>query len=45
MEGRRNLLAYGAMVFNAFGPRNERFKRAMPTLGPVRDWIMARYAA
>ena len=27
-EGRENLLAYGTMVFNAFGPRNEILERS-----------------
>jgi cytochrome P450 len=41
-EGRENLLPYGNMVFNSFGPRNDLFDRAMANAGPVRDWIMSR---
>jgi cytochrome P450 len=40
-EGRENLLSYGSMVFNAFGPRNELFEQAMANIGPVREWIMS----
>jgi hypothetical protein len=41
-EGRENLLPYGSMVFNAFGPRNKLFEDAMANAGPVRDWIISR---
>ena len=41
-EGRENLLPYGSMVFNSFGPRNELFNQAMENAGPVRDWIMSK---
>jgi cytochrome P450 len=41
-QGRENLLPYGSMVFNSFGPRNELFDRAMANAGPVRDWIMSK---
>src|SRR6266566_5542524 len=41
-EGRENLLPYGNMVFNSFGPRNDLFDRAMANAGPVRDWIMSK---
>jgi len=41
-EGRENLLPYGSMVFNSFGPRNDLFERAMDNAGPVRDWIMSK---
>jgi cytochrome P450 len=41
-EGRENLLPYGTMVFNSFGPRNDLFDRAMANAGPVRDWIMSK---
>jgi 4-methoxybenzoate monooxygenase (O-demethylating) len=40
-EGRDQLLPYGAMVFNGFGPRNEHFERAMAAGAAVRDAIMA----
>lgn len=41
-EGRENLLPYGNMVFNAFGPRNALFDAAMKHAEPVRAWIMAQ---
>jgi hypothetical protein len=41
-EGRENLLPYGTMVFNSFGPRNDLFNKAMGNAGPVREWIMSR---
>jgi cytochrome P450 len=42
VEGRENLLPYGSLVFNSFGPRNELFNKAMANSGPVRDWIMSK---
>ena len=39
-QGRSNLLAYGRMVFNTFGPRNTLFEQAVADAGPVREWIM-----
>jgi hypothetical protein len=41
-EGRENLLPYGSMVFNSFGPRNDLFNQAMANAGSVRDWIMSK---
>lgn len=41
-QGRENLLPYGSMVFNSFGPRNDLFDDAMANAGPVRDWIMSK---
>ena len=41
-EGRGNLLPYGSMVFNSFGPRNDLFNHAMANAGPVREWIMSK---
>ncbi len=41
-DGRENLLPYGSMVFNGFGPRNDLFNKAMECAGPVRDWIMSK---
>jgi 4-methoxybenzoate monooxygenase (O-demethylating) len=41
-DGRENLLPYGSMVFNSFGPRNDLFEQAMANAGPVRDWIMSK---
>jgi cytochrome P450 len=41
-DGRENLLPYGSMVFNSFGPRNDLFNLAMANAGPVREWIMSK---
>jgi cytochrome P450 len=41
-DGRENLLPYGSLVFNSFGPRNDLFETAMANAGPVRDWIMSK---
>jgi cytochrome P450 len=41
-EGRENLLLYGNLVFNSFGPRNDLFDKAMANARPVRDWIMSK---
>lgn len=40
--GRENLLPYGDMVFNGFGPLNGRFKASTATAGTVVPWIMAK---
>jgi hypothetical protein len=39
-EGREKLLVFGDMVFNAFGPRNERLERALAATGVVLPAIM-----
>ena len=39
-KGRENLLLYGNMIFNAFGPRNERLRRSAELVQPVTSWIM-----
>src|SRR6201995_426363 len=41
-EGRENLIPYGSMVSNGFGPRTDLVDKAMACAGPVRDWIMSR---
>ena len=41
-EGRENLLPYGNMAFNAFGPRNDLFHQAMTNAQPVITWIMSK---
>ena len=41
-EGRENLMRYGSMVFNSFGPRNDLLVKAMENAGPVRDWVMSK---
>lgn len=38
-DGREHLLAYGNMVFNAFGPRNAHFAQAMAEGAKVASWI------
>lgn len=40
-EGRDNLIGYARMVFDMFGPRNERFDAALADGGHTRDWIAA----
>lgn len=40
--GRENLLPYGDMAFNAFGPRNARFEAAFANARRVSDWIVAQ---
>jgi 4-methoxybenzoate monooxygenase (O-demethylating) len=40
-EGRDNLLPYGDMVFNGFGPLNERFQASMKPAATVVPWINA----
>jgi len=40
-EGRQNLLPYGALAFNAFGPRNHLLERSLATAAPVQEWIWA----
>lgn len=40
-DGRENLLPYGSMVFNGFGPRNDLFHAAIEGGDPVRSWIMS----
>ncbi len=41
---RHHLLAYGNMVFNSFGPRNEFFDQGMLNIDVTRSWIMAQCA-
>lgn len=38
-EGREHLLPYGDMVFNAFGPQNDRYRECLARLGPSIAWI------
>lgn len=40
-EGREHLLPYGDLVFNAFGPINERFEKRMASSGATVEWIKA----
>jgi cytochrome P450 len=41
-EGRENLLPYGDMVFNGFGPYNARFQRSTECASVVVPWITAK---
>jgi cytochrome P450 len=43
-RGRENLLPYGAMVFNSFGPRNALTEAAFANADAVRGWIVANCA-
>ena len=43
-EGAENLLLYGAMAFNAFGPRNAHFEAVMAEAAKVVPWINAQCA-
>ncbi|GAB3347404.1 cytochrome P450 [Modestobacter lapidis] len=38
--GRENLLPYGGLAFNAFGPDNELRRKALATAAPVQAWVM-----
>lgn len=38
-EGRENLMAYGDMVFNGFGPINDRFKSRMAKAQDAVQWV------
>ena len=39
-EGRENLLDYGDVVFNTFGPQNELYWDTMNKAGPVLEWVV-----
>ena len=41
-DGRENLLPYGNMAFNAFGPRNELFEASFADAQNVIGWIQAQ---
>ncbi|WP_069758267.1 cytochrome P450 [Streptomyces sp. LUP47B] len=41
-DGRENLLPYGNMVFNAFGPRNDLVKADAPRLAELSAWVNAQ---
>jgi cytochrome P450 len=41
-EGRENLLPYGNMAFNAFGPHNQLLEDSMARAAPVIAWITAQ---
>lgn len=37
--GRENLLPYGDLLFNAFGPHNHLFEKSLPSMGPLSAWV------
>lgn len=41
-EGRENLLPYGSMAFNAFGPRNELVAADAPRMAELSAWVSAQ---
>jgi cytochrome P450 len=41
-RGREHLLPYGNLAFNAFGPRNRHFERAMAGAAGAQEWITAQ---
>ena len=41
-QGRENLLPYGDMAFNAFGPRNHLFEASFANAQQVASWIIAQ---
>jgi cytochrome P450 len=41
-EGRDNLLPYGDMVFNSFGPPNELFQQSAPRAKQAFPWVEAQ---
>jgi 4-methoxybenzoate monooxygenase (O-demethylating) len=43
-QGRENLLPYGSMVFNSFGPRNVLAEAAFANADAVRGWVMENCA-
>jgi 4-methoxybenzoate monooxygenase (O-demethylating) len=38
-DGRENLLPYGSLVFNAFGPQNWLTRQAMARSEPIMKWV------
>ncbi|MEJ8279514.1 cytochrome P450 [Pseudonocardia spirodelae] len=42
--GRENLLPYGDLLFNAFGPRNALLEDKLPRLGELSAWVNAQCA-
>lgn len=38
-EGRENLMLYGRLQLNAFGPRNQLYEEAMAHSGPILEWV------
>lgn len=44
-QGRENLLPYGSMAFNGFGPRNVHFEKATEKGAKAQGWIMEQCRA
>lgn len=38
-DGRTKLIAYGNMVFNGMGPKNDLYRRAMENASTVSEWV------
>ncbi len=38
-QGRENLMLYGRLQLNAFGPRNRLLEEAMAQAGPILEWV------
>jgi cytochrome P450 len=43
-EGRENLLPYGDLLFNFFGPHNELVAQGAPRMGELSGWVNAQCA-
>lgn len=41
-QGRENLLPYGDLLFNAFGPHNDLVATALPRMGELSGWVDAQ---
>ncbi|WP_066302376.1 cytochrome P450 [Arthrobacter luteolus] len=39
-DGRENLLPYGSMTFNAFGPRNDVYEEAFKDADAISAWVL-----
>lgn len=39
LEGRDNLMHYGRLQLNAFGPRNALYEEAMANAAPIQEWV------
>ncbi len=38
-QDRHNLMLYGRLQLNAFGPRNQLYEEAMAQAGPILEWV------
>lgn len=41
-DGRENLLPYGNLLFNAFGPHNDLVAESLPRMGELSGWVNAQ---